>query len=63
MTVKFDVTNEKLDGKLISERCKRCHGRMVLELDSAAGYYKSCVNCGYLEYLHRRVLKQNRHYK
>jgi len=44
---------------LAIEPCPRCHGSMMLEFDFKAGYHRSCINCGYIKYLHRPALKLN----
>ena len=46
-------------GKLLSERCPKCHGSMAVELDAKAGYYKLCLNCGYVGYLRDVALQWN----
>jgi len=42
------------------EFCPRCNGRMMLDFDFKAGYYRSCINCGHIKYLQRPVLTQKR---
>ena len=33
---------------------------MMLDFDFRAGYYRTCINCGHIKYLHRPALTQNR---
>ena len=46
---------------LIKQRCPRCKGNMLLELDPEVNYYESCLNCGYVIYPGRPALRWNRH--
>jgi len=41
---------------LATESCPRCHGTMMLDFDFKAGYYRSCINCGHIKYIHRPAL-------
>ncbi len=51
-------------GKTVIDKCcPRCHGNMMLEFDFTAGYHRSCINCGYIKYLHRPSLKLDRQQK
>ncbi len=49
--------------KLTSRSCPKCQGNMALEFDSKAGYYKSCINCGRIEYLRRPALERDQSYR
>ena len=54
-----DATIDILRAMPTDEHCSRCDGRIIFEHDSDTGYCKSCLNCGYIEYLHRRFLRWN----
>ena len=54
------MVKETSTDKLLNESCPKCHGRVVLEFDSEAGYQKICVNCGHIEYLRRNFIRWNR---
>ena len=58
-----DETKGSPAGTLADEYCVSCHGNMVFKVDSKAIYYKSCLNCGYIECLHRRFLRWDRRYR
>lgn len=55
-----DGTHSMIKGKpgkkLINKSCPRCYGSMSLEFDYEVGHHKSCLNCGYIEYLHKPFL-------
>ena len=57
-SVSHQIAEPKPGETLAREFCPRCHGRMMLEFDFKAGYHRSCINCGYIKYLHRPVLTQ-----
>jgi len=38
---------------LISERCPRCNGTMIIEIET--DYSLSCINCGHVKYLNQPV--------
>lgn len=50
-------------GTLTSRSCPKCQGNMALEFDSRAGYYKSCINCGRIEYLRRPAPERDQSYR
>jgi len=38
---------------LVSERCPKCSGRMIMELEP--DYCISCINCGYVRYFNQTL--------
>ncbi len=56
LALKFNVYGAVTEGRtdgLLGEACSKCGGSQAVELDSEVGYYKSCINCGRIEYLNR----------
>ena len=59
-TPSHNLADPKRRQALAREFCPRCHGIMMLDFDFRAGYYRTCINCGHIKYLHRPALTQNR---
>ena len=49
-SLKYGVEKEVL-GKIKGKCCPKCGGMMSLEFYQEEGYFKSCLNCGCVDYL------------
>ncbi|MFH1646409.1 MAG: hypothetical protein ABID71_01780 [Chloroflexota bacterium] len=43
-----------------NDGCAACQGETIFREDKKLGFYKLCVHCGHIEYLHRRFLRLDR---
>ena len=41
--------------------CPICHNVAHFRMDKELGYLKQCPRCGNIEYLHRKILKFDKH--